>query len=169
LDTRTESSLNQIASDVHFLTAPLRFIWRSILWFIFLFFAPAILLVVPLALVHFFPGDDAIGLLKVLLAVLGPVACAFWLVIASAYPAARQAVREGRRYRAGLRGHLKAIAFMVIGFALSAAAMLYVVRSARDDSDTIWFIKAYLAVFSPIIMLVGWRALKGLFRKAGGI
>jgi hypothetical protein len=86
----------QLADDVHFLTAPLRFIWRSILWFVFLFFAPAIFLVVPLAVVHFFPGDDAIGLLKVLLGVLGPFACAFWLIIASAYPEARQAVREGR-------------------------------------------------------------------------
>src|SRR5271157_4166709 len=140
----------QLASDVHFLTAPLRFILRSILWFIFLFFAPAIFLVVPLLVVHYFPGDDAIGLLKVLLGVLGPFACAFWLVIASAYPEAREAVREGRRYKAGLGGHLKAVAFMVTGLVMSAAAMLYVVQSARDDSDTVWFIKAYLAVFSPI-------------------
>jgi len=151
---------SQLASDVHFLTAPLRFILRSILWFIFLFFAPAIFLVVPLAVVHFFPGDDAIGLLKVLLGVLGPFACAFWLVIASAYPAARQAVREGRWYKAGLRGHLKAIAFMVIGFVMSAAAMLYVVQSARHDSDTVWFIKAYVAVFSPMILLLAWRLLR---------
>jgi len=159
----------QLANDVHFLTAPLRFLWRSFLILLFLFFAPAIMLVVPLLVVHYFPGDDAIGLLKVLLGVLGPFACAFWLVIASAYPAARQAVREGRHYRAGLLGHIKAIAFMVIGFFISAAAMLYVVRSARDDSDTIWFIKAYLAVFSPIIILAGWRVLVNSFRKRGGV
>ena len=159
----------QLANDVHFLTAPLRFLWRSILIFLFLLFAPAILLVVPLALVHFFPGDDTIGLLKVLLGVFGPFACAFWLVIASAYPEARQAVREGRRYKAGLRGHLKAIAFMVIGFLMSAGAMLYVARSARDDSDTLWFIKAYIAVFSPIIILAGWRTLRSAFRKRGGV
>ena len=159
----------QLANDVHFLVAPLRFIWRSILWFIFLFFAPAIFLVVPLLVVHYFPGDDAIGLLKVLLGVLGPFACAFWLVIASAYPAARQAVREGRRYRAGLLGHLKAIAFMVIGFIMSAAAVLYVAASSQHDSDAVWFIKAYLAVFSPIIMLAGCRALRSSFRKRGGV
>ena len=150
----------QLANDVHFLTSPFRFIWRCILIFLFLLFAPAILLVVPLLVVHYFPGDAAIGLLKVLLGVLGPFACAFWLVIASAYPAARQAVREGRRYRAGLRGHLKAIAFMVIGFVMSAAAMLYVVQSARHDSDTVWFIKAYIAVFSPMILLLAWRLLR---------
>jgi hypothetical protein len=162
-------STTQLANDVHFLVAPLRFIWHSILWFIFLLFAPAIFLVVPLLVVHCFPGDDAIGLLKVLLGVLGPFACAFWLVIASAYPEARHAVREGRRYRAGLLGHLKAIAFMVIGFLMSAAAMLYVVQAARDDSDTVWFIKAYFAVFSPIFILVGWRALRSAFRRKGGV
>ncbi len=155
----------QLASDVHFLTAPLRFILRSILTFLFLLFAPAIFLVVPLALVHFFPADDTIGLLKVLLGVLGPFACAFWLVIASAYRQARQAVREGRRYKAGVRGHLKAIAFMVIGFVMSAAAILYVVQSARDDSDTVWFIKAYIAVFNPVILLLAWRLLR---RNASG-
>ena len=58
---------------------------------------------------------------------------------------------------------------MVVGFALSAAAMLYVVQSARDDSDKIWFIKAYLAVFSPIIILAGWRVLVNSFRKRGGV
>jgi hypothetical protein len=159
----------QLANDVHFLTAPLRFIWRSILTFLFLFFAPAILLVIPLLIVHYSPGDDTIGLLKVLLGVLGPFACAFWLVIASAYPAARQAVREGRRYRAGLLGHLKAIAFMVIGFIMSAAAVLYVAASSQHDSDTIWFVKAYFAAFSPIIMLAGWRVLVNSFRKRGGV
>jgi len=159
----------QLANDVHFLTAPFRFIWRSILWFIFLFFAPAIFLVVPLLVVHYFPGDDAIGLLKVLLGVLGPFACAFWLVIASAYPAARQAVREGRRYRAGLLGHLKAIAFMVIGFFMSAAAVLFVAVRCHSDSDTVWFVKAYFAVFSPIIILAGCRALRSSFRKRGGV
>jgi len=150
----------QLANDVHFLIAPLRFLWRSFLILLFLFLAPAIMLVVPLLVVHYFPGDDAIGLLKVLLGVLGPFACAFWLVIASAYPAARQAVREGRRYRAGLRGHLKAIAFMVIGFFISAAAMLWVATSSQHDSDTVWFIKAYVAVFSPMILLLAWRLLR---------
>jgi hypothetical protein len=90
-------------------------------------------------------------------------------VIAFAHPAARQALREGRRYRAGLLGHLKAIAFMVIGFILSAAAVLYVAASSQHDSDTIWFTKAYLAVFSPIVMLVGWRAVSRSFRKSGGV
>jgi len=46
----------QLANDVHFLTAPFRFIWRSILIFMFLLFAPAIFLVVPLLVVHYFRG-----------------------------------------------------------------------------------------------------------------
>ena len=159
----------QLANDVHFLTAPLRFIWRSILTFLFLFFAPAILLVIPLLVVHYFLGDDTIGLLKVLLGVLGPFACSFWLIIASAYPEAWLAAREGHRYQPGFRGHLKATAFMVIGFVLSAAAMLYVAQSARDDSDSVWFVKVYLAVFSPIFLLLGWRLLRSSFGKAGGV
>ena len=159
----------QLANDVHFLTAPFRFIWHSILIFLFLLFAPAILLVVPLLVVHYFPGDDTIGLLKVLLGVFGPFACAFWLIIASPYPEAWRAAHEGHRYQPGFRGHLKAVAFMVIGFLMSAAAMLYVVQSARDDSDTVWFIKAYIAVFSPILMLVGWRVLRSSFGKTGGV
>jgi hypothetical protein len=52
------------------------------------------------------------------------------------------------------------LAFMVIGFVMSAAAMLYVVQSARDDSDTVWFIKAYIAVFNPVILLLAWRLLR---------
>jgi hypothetical protein len=127
----------QLANDIHFLTAPFRFIWRLIWPFLLLFFAPAIFLIVPVLVVHFLPGDDAIGLLKVLLGVFGPFACAFWLIIASSYPEIRQAMREGRRYGPGLRGHLKAVAFMVIGFVLSAAEMLYVAQSACDDSDSV--------------------------------
>lgn len=30
----------------------------------------------------------------------------------------------------------------------------------HHDSDTVWFVKAYLAVFSPILLLAGWRMLK---------
>jgi hypothetical protein len=58
---------------------------------------------------------------------------------------------------------------MVIGFIVSAAAVLYVTASSQHDSDTIWFIKAYFAMFSPILMLVGWRAARSSFRRAGGV
>ena len=44
---------------------------------------------------------------------------------------------------------------MVIGLVMSTAAMLYVARSARDDSDALWFVKAYFAVFRPIILAPG--------------
>jgi len=40
LDTRTEANLNRIASDVHLLTAPLRFIWHAVLVTLFILSFP---------------------------------------------------------------------------------------------------------------------------------
>jgi hypothetical protein len=39
----------------------------------------------------------------------------------------------------------------------------------RLESDSPWFIEMYLAVFSPIFLLLGWRLRKGFCRKAGGV
>jgi hypothetical protein len=115
----------QLANDVHFLTAPLRFIWRSILTFLFLFFAPAILLVVPLLVVHYFPGDDTIGLLRVLLGVLGPFAASFWFLICGEFPKFYATARDGGHVNGGIGFHLKAIGKMVFGFMVSAASAVY--------------------------------------------
>ena len=40
MDSRTEANLNRIASDVHFLTAPLRFIWHALLLTLFILSFP---------------------------------------------------------------------------------------------------------------------------------
>ena len=40
MDSRTEANLNRIASDVHFLTAPLRFIWHALLVTLFILSFP---------------------------------------------------------------------------------------------------------------------------------
>jgi hypothetical protein len=163
----------QLANDVHFLTAPFRFIWHSILIFLFVLFAPAILLVVPLLVVHYFPGDDTIGLLKVLLGVFGPFAASFWFLLSCEFPKFYAAARDGGHVHGGIGFHLKAIGKMVFGFMVSAASAVYVgaprFNIASTESDSLWFIEMYLAVFSPIIMLLGWRALKSIFRKAGGV
>jgi hypothetical protein len=144
--------------------AILRFIWRSILTFLFLFFAPAILLFVPLLAVHYFPGDDAIGLLKVLLGVLGPFAASFWFLICCEFPKFYAAARDGGHVTTGIGFHLKAIGKMVFGFIVSAASALYVgaprFNVASTESDSLWFIEMYLAVFSPILLLLGWRMLR---------
>lgn len=40
MQTRTEANVNQLASDVHFLTAPLRFIWHALLVTLFILSFP---------------------------------------------------------------------------------------------------------------------------------
>ena len=40
MDTRTEANLNQLAGDVHFVTAPLRFIWHAVLVTLFILSFP---------------------------------------------------------------------------------------------------------------------------------
>jgi hypothetical protein len=163
----------QLANDVHFLVAPLRFIWRSILTFLFLFFAPAILLMVPLLVVHYFPGDDNIGLSKVLLGVFGPFAACFWFLICCEFPKFYAAARDGGHVTTGVGFHLRAIGKMVFAFLMSGALAFYVgvprFNIASADSDSLWFIEMYLAVFSPLFLLLGWQMLKSVFRKAGGV
>src|ERR1700691_1570630 len=144
--------------------AILRFIWRSILTFLFLFFAPAIFLVVPLLVVHYFPGDDTIGLLKVLLGVFGPLAASFWFLICCEFPKFYAAARDGGHVTTGVGFHLKAIGKMVFAFLMSGALAFYVgaprFNIASTESDSLWFVEMYFAVFSPIFLLLGWRVLK---------
>ena len=144
--------------------AILRFIWRSILTFLFLFFAPAILLIVPLLAVHYFPGDDTIGLFKVLLGVFGPFAASFWFLICCEFPKFYAAARDGGHVNGGIGFHLKAIGKMVFAFLMSGALAFYVgaprFNIASTESDSLWFIEMCVAVFSPIFLLLAWRLLK---------
>jgi len=144
--------------------AILHFIWRSILSFLFLFFAPAILLIVPLLVVHYFPGDDTIGLLKVLLGVLGPFAASLWFLICCEFPKFYAAARDGGHINGGIGFHVKAIGKMVFAFLMSGALAFYVgaprFNIAPTESDSLWFIEMYLAVFSPILLLLGGRLIK---------
>jgi len=145
----------------------LRFIWRSILTFLFLLCAPAIILIVPLLVVHYFPGDDTIGLLKVLLGVLGPFAASFCFLICCEFPKFYAAARDGGQVNGGVGFHLKAIGKMVFAFLMSGALAFYVgaprFNIASAESDSLWFIEMYLAVFSPIFLLLAWRLLKRAF------
>jgi hypothetical protein len=143
--------------------AILRFIWRSVLTFLFLFFAPAILLMVPLLVVHYFPGDDTIGLLKVLLGVFGPFAASFWFLLSSEFPKFYAAARDGGQVDGGIGFHLKAIGKMVFAFLMSGALAFYVGVprfKIASESDSLWFMEMYLAVFSPIFLLLARRLLK---------
>ena len=53
----------QLAHDVHFVVAPLRFLWHAVLWLLFLLLAPAIFAIVPVLALRC-ASPDEIWLLK---------------------------------------------------------------------------------------------------------
>ena len=164
MDNRTEANLNQLAGDVHFLTAPLRFLWRSLLWFVFLLCAPAIFLIVPILAVRY-ASPDEIWLLKWAFGVLGPFASTFWFLIIAMIPANNRGER-------GLVFHLKAFGAMAFGFLVSAAAMFFFATNydvCYQWNDRAWFTGAWLALLSPFALLVVWRLLRSSFRRTGGV
>jgi hypothetical protein len=159
LDTRTEANVNQLASDVHFLTAPLRFLWRSILILLFLLLAPAIFAIVPILALKYASPDD-IWLLKWLFGVFGPFASTFWFLIVGMIPAHDRGER-------GLVFQLKTFGSMAFGLIVSAGAMFlfttnYDVEYNWDDRG--WFTGAWLALLSPFLILFVWRLLKRVRR-----
>ncbi len=145
----------QMASDIHFLTAPLRFLWQSLLWLAFLLCAPAIFLIVPILAVRYASADE-ICLLKWGFGVLGPFAAAFWFVIIAMIPAHNRGER-------GLAFHLKSFGAMAIGFLVSAGTM-FLFASNYDVcyvwDDRAWFTGAWLCLLSPFGLLYMWRLVK---------
>ena len=150
MDTNT-----QLAGDVHFLTAPLRFLWRSILILLFLLFAPAILAIVPVFAIRY-ASPDEIWLLKWLFGVLGPFASTFWFLIIAMIPTHNRGER-------GLAFHLKSFGAMAMGFLLSAGTM-FLFASNYDVcyvwDDRAWFTGAWLCLLSPFVLLFVWRLVK---------
>ena len=151
MDTNT-----QVANDIHFLVAPLRFAWHALLWFLFLLLAPAIFAMVPLLALKYASRDE-IWLLKWLFGVLGPFASTFWFVIIAMIPA----------HERGLVVQLQSFGAMAFGFVTSAGAMFlfatnYDVRYNWDDRG--WFTGAWLALLSPFALLYVWRLLKRVRR-----
>jgi hypothetical protein len=162
MNTQAEANLNQLASDVHFLTAPLRFLWHALLWFLLLLLAPAIFAIVPVLALKYASPDD-IWLLKWAFGVLAPFVAAFWYVIVAMIPAHNRGER-------GLAFQFKAFVSMAFGFVVAAAALFsfttnYDVRSNWDDRG--WFTGAWLAMICPFALLYVWRLLKrALFGRA---
>jgi len=76
MDSRTEATL---AADVHFLTAPLRFVFGMVMWAVFLLLSPFLLIATLVFGIHFMSRDE-IDLAKVLLVVIGPFAFDFWWI-----------------------------------------------------------------------------------------
>jgi hypothetical protein len=150
MDTNT-----QLANDVHFVVAPLRFLWHALLWLIFLLLAPAIFAIVPVLAVRY-ASPDEIWLLKWAFGVLGPFASTFWFLIIAMIPA-------HNRGECGLVSHIKSFGAMALGFVVSAGAMFmfatnYSVRYEWDDRG--WFTGASLCLLGPFAILYIWRLLK---------
>jgi hypothetical protein len=155
MNTQAEANLDQLAGDVHFLTAPLRFVWHALLWFLFLLLAPAIFAIVPVLALKY-ASPDEIWLLRWLFGVLGPFASTFWFVIIAMIPAHDRGER-------GLVFQLKSFGAMAFGFVVSAGAMFlfatnYDVHYVWDDRA--WFTGAWLCLLSPFAILYIWRLLK---------
>lgn len=164
MDSRTEANLNQLAGDVHLLTAPMRLLWHALLWFLFLLFAPALFVIVPVLAVRF-ASPDEIWLLKWALGVLGPFVAAFWYVLVAMIPAHNRGER-------GLGFHFKSFGSMAFGFVVSAAAMFFFASNydvCDNWNDAAWFTGAFLALLSPFALLVAWRLLRSLFRRTEGV
>ncbi len=145
----------QMASDIHFLTAPLRFLLRSLLWLVFLLCAPALFLIVPILAVKY-ASPDEICMLKWVFGVLGPFASAFWFVIIAMIPAHKRGER-------GLGFHLKSFGATAFGFLASAAAMFFFATNygvCYNWDDSAWFTGAWLALLSPFAFLCFWRLVK---------
>lgn len=156
-------AVTQLASDVHFLVAPLRFLWRSLLWLIFLFFAPILYLTVPFVLIALEPHAYFPVLALVYMA-LGPFVCAFWMVVCCHLPTVRKAHREGRlrEWRDDAGGYRstipKAFAFMCMGlvgsiFSEVVFCALFRVPSRSPWSAAMYFAAAPFATFAPVILL----------------
>ncbi|HKI24735.1 MAG TPA: hypothetical protein VKA07_00335 [Candidatus Sulfotelmatobacter sp.] len=159
MNSRTEANINQLASDVHFVTAPLRFAWHALLWLVFLLFAPAIFAIVPVLALKY-ASPDEIWLLKWLFGVLGPFASTFWFVIIAMIPAHDRGDR-------GLVFQLKSFGAMAFGFVVSAGAMFffatnYGVRYEWDDRG--WFTGAGLCLLSPFALLAVCRLIRRVRR-----
>ena len=111
----------QLANDVHFLTAPLRFIWRSLLWLIFLLLAPLLYWTIPFAFIAIDPNSDFRMLVFAYMA-LGPFVAAFWTMIVCMVRRYRRMTADGSPYEPSLSGVAAAFGFMLFGFFGSLAA-----------------------------------------------
>src|SRR5271157_462698 len=105
----------QLANDVHFLTAPLRFLWRSILTFSFLLLAPLLYWTIPFAFVAIDRNSDFRMLVFAYMA-LGPFVSAFWTMIVCMVRRYRRMTSDGRPYQRSLGGVAAAFGFMLFGF-----------------------------------------------------
>ncbi len=170
MNSRTEANINQVAGDVHLLTAPIRFLFRCVLALVFLLLAPLLYAAVPFALIAADPNSD-FSIFALAYSALGPFASAFWLMMVGVLPDVYRAHNEGRIFEAN---HFKGFGLMFVGFFGSLSAevlfLFYLFPIPRYTENTVtdasnwrsWFGGMGIAAFLPVILLLGWRLIKWL-------
>jgi hypothetical protein len=158
----------QIANDLRLLTAPIRFLFRCVLALIFLLLAPLIYATLPFVCIAADPNSD-FSILALAYMALAPFASAFWLLMVSVMPDVYRAQKEGRVFEAN---HVKGFGLLFLGFfgSLGAEALFlfYLFPIPRYTENTVanaanwrsWFLGMGVAGFLPVILLLGWRAIK---------
>ena len=170
MDSQTEANLNRLSGDVHFLTAPFRFIWHSILWILFLTAAPLLYLTIPFLLIAFDP-HGYFSVLAGIYMLLGPLIAAFWMLVSCHWPTVRRARLEGRlstwREDAGGYGRTmpKAFGFMFLGLFGSMIAEIvfcgmFSVPNGNPWGAALYFATAPFATFAPVILLWLFRRMR---------
>ena len=151
----------QLANDVHFLTAPFRFLWHSILWLLFLLFAPLLFLTVPFILIAADPNAD-FGVIALFYMVTGPFVCCFWMCLGSYLVSIRQIKREGKEFYAFMPGvgsrYARCFGYMLFGFfgSLIGEVIFYHLFGTPDMGNpcdwALWFAVAPFVTFSPMLL-----------------
>ena len=168
MDMRAGTNFDQRASDVRFLTAPLRFLWGMIVWAIVLLLSPLLLVFVLVFGTHFMSRDE-IGLMKVLLVVLGPFAFDFWWIIVRHVSSRNRAKRliasrsaTGEEYseaelrfleRADKPRHFRNFVVLLTSFAGS----VYCAHLFYNAGDQQFFLGVLAGIFSPAIIIAVYK------------
>ena len=134
-----------------------------------------LLYVIPLFCIAANPQDNFSGLAQLYFWV-GPLSCAFWMLVSCHWPTVRRAQREGRlaTWRESEGGIVctvtKAFAYMVVGlfgsfFFEIAFLVVFSFRPGNPYRDMLWFTILPFATFAPVILLWLRRWMRG--RKQG--
>jgi hypothetical protein len=167
---RAGANVNQLASEVHFLTAPLRFVWGMFIWAIVLLLSPLLLIVVLMFGIHSMSADE-IGLMKVLLVVIGPFAFVFWWItirhVNSRYRAKRLIASRSQsgddysetelRFLEGVTKprHFRNFVVLLVSFGGS----VYAAHLFYNTGDQQFFLGVLAGIFSPAILVTAYKLI----------
>jgi hypothetical protein len=171
--SRSESNLDGLASDVHFLTAPFRFMWHMVIWAVFLLLAPFIFIAVLVFGLPYMSADE-ISVLKVLEVVVGPFGFVIWWIIITHFAERRRARRlmqergdDESNYTdaelqfcesVGKPHHLRTFGVLLVSFAGSVFTA-YLLHAAGDQQ---FLVVVLLGICTPALVSLLWGGLKWL-------